>query len=45
MDPSANPYTLDFEGPPGMVFRRQAQLRYKLPLTDELKMALAVEKS
>ena len=43
MDPSANPYTLDFEGPPGMVFRRQAQLRYKLPLTDQLKMAFAVE--
>ena len=43
MDISANPFTLDFEGPPGMVFRRQAQLRFKLPLTKQLKMAFAVE--
>lgn len=43
MDISTNPHTLDFEGPPGMVFRRQAQLRYKLPLSEKLKMAFALE--
>lgn len=43
MDISVNPNTLDFEGPPGMVFRRQAQLRYTIPLWAKSKLALAIE--
>lgn len=43
MDISAHPFTLDFEGPPGMVFRRQAQIRYTVPINCHSKLAFAVE--
>jgi hypothetical protein len=42
-DPSSHPYTLDFEGSDGTVWRRQAMLRYTGSLTDSWTWALAVE--
>lgn len=43
MDIAAHPRTLDFEGPPGMAFRRQAQVRYKIPFSKQLLFALSLE--
>lgn len=43
MDISARPLTLDFEGPDGEVFVRQAMLRWTQPLSPRWTLAVAVE--
>ena len=42
-DLSARPLTIDFEGPDGEIFLRQALLRFTQPLSKSVKWALAVE--
>jgi hypothetical protein len=43
MDVGALPETLDFAGPNGAVFVRQAQLRWNSPVGDGVNLALAIE--
>ncbi len=43
MDITARPQTLDFEGPDGEVFLRQALLRWSQPLSEKVKWAIALE--
>jgi hypothetical protein len=45
MDISARPRSLDYEGPDGEVFVRQAMFRWTQPLSDHWKLAIAVEQS
>jgi hypothetical protein len=42
-DISARPLTIDFEGPDGEIFVRQALLRFTQPLSKAVKWAIAVE--
>ena len=42
-DISARPLTIDFEGPDGEIFVRQALLRWTQPLSKAVKWAIAVE--
>lgn len=42
-DPGAIPETLDFEGPAGYTFIRQAQIRYTHTVSDGVTLAFAVE--
>lgn len=44
-DISARPRSLDYEGPDGEIFVRQAMIRWTQPLADHWKLALAVEQS
>ena len=44
-DESIIPATLDYEGPVGMVFVRQPQLRLKMSPNDRLEFAFAIEDS
>lgn len=39
------PDTLDFQGPSGIPFIRQAQLRYTFPLSDDLSISVSAENS
>jgi hypothetical protein len=43
MDISARPRSLDYEGPDGEIFVRQAMIRWTHPLNSEWKLAVAVE--
>jgi hypothetical protein len=43
MDISARPRSLDYEGPDGEIFVRQAMIRWTKPLSENLKFAVAVE--
>lgn len=45
MDISARPRSLDYEGPDGEIFVRQAMIRWTQPLSNHWKLALAVEQS
>ncbi|HEY1304048.1 MAG TPA: DcaP family trimeric outer membrane transporter [Vicinamibacterales bacterium] len=42
-DVDARPDILDYEGPPGRISARQAQIRYTLRLSDEQSVAIAAE--
>ncbi len=39
------PTTVDFEGPSGIPFVRQAQIRYTFPATDNINISIALENS
>jgi hypothetical protein len=43
MDPQSSPESIDFNGPAGQIFIRQAQLRYMQPLFISLRISFAVE--
>ena len=43
MDPQSSPETVDFNGPAGQIFIRQAQLRYMQPLFISSRISFAVE--
>lgn len=44
-DPDAFPDTLEFEGPPSILFARQAQIRYTHRLTKQQSIAMSVERT
>jgi len=43
MDPSVYPNTIDYWGPPGMVFYRNVQVRWTPVQSEELRFAVAIE--
>lgn len=45
VDPDAFPDTLEFEGPPSIIYNRQAQIRYTHPVNKHNSIAFSVERS